>query len=159
MFRSLWIAPLALCVVIAGCKPSVAPREDDEKEPKGQSIVTPPPTRQKAPKPYQAPITGSPDLEVADHGQLVQSLGHEDTAVRLEAADRLASQGSQAIPLLIEALDDENYHVRAGAVYSLGLLGPAAKSALPKLEELAEEDQWEAVRDAAKFARHAISEE
>ena len=154
---------VTLTIVIAGCKPSESPSangdsvDQGDRQPKNLQAQNPKTQRTpKQPKPEQPPITGQPDLAAADQQELIQCLGHEDLEIKQQASDRLLSQGSEAIPALIAALDDDNYHVRAGAVFSLGRYGPEAKSATAKLEALAEEDQWETVRDAARFALESI---
>lgn len=150
---------LAVVMIIGGCKPSAPPAPIEQV---GQQVGVSPSRGarpQKPPKPEQPPISGDPDLENADSEELIQWLGHEDAVVRTQASDRLLAGGADAIPALIAALDDENYHVRAGAVFSLGCFGPDAKAATPRLEKLSENDPWEAVRDAAKFALRAIRDE
>lgn len=154
MIRAGILAVVAMGI-ISGCKPSTVPLPIEQVPAKDTEQPNPrPPT---PPKPYQTPILGNPDLENASGNELVQWLGHEDWRVRVEASDHLLAGGSEAIPLLIAALDDKNYHVRAGAAFSLGCLGPQAETAVSRLAELAEDDPWEAVRDAAKFALRDVA--
>jgi hypothetical protein len=148
-----WTIVVSLTVLVAGCKSSDSPRADEDSNGKSDPQVKKPET----PKPEQPPVTGQPDVAKADRIELIQCLGHEDTTIRLDASDRLLAQGSDAIPLLIATLEDDNCHVRAGAVFSLGRFGPQAKAASEKLEELAKNDEWEVVRDAATFAIQSIN--
>jgi hypothetical protein len=158
MSRFSWTIVVSLTVLVAGCKSSDSPRVDDDTNGKSDPQVKKPETQNpKTPKPEQPPVSGQPDVAKADRIELIQCLGHEDTTIRLDASDRLLAQGSDAIPLLIATLEDDNYHVRAGAVFSLGQFGPQAKSASAKLEELANDDEWEVVRDAATFAIQSIN--
>jgi HEAT repeat protein len=56
---------------------------------------------------------------------------------------------ARAVPELIAGLSDERDPFRYEMAQTLGTLGAAAKSALPKLHKLAEEDVSPAVRSAA----------
>jgi hypothetical protein len=70
-----------------------------------------------------------------DAGKLVKLLEVDRNA---EAATRaLVRLGEQALPPLIVALDDPRPKVRRRAVRTLGAMGEAAKSVLPRLQELA----------------------
>lgn len=158
MYRVFGFMTFATAIVLAGCKPTEAPRAKksaklpvvEKKQPADKPEVR---------KPEQPPVVGERNVAAADQEELIQCLGHEDMAVKQEASDRLMAEGADAVPVLIEALDDENYHVRAGAVFVLGRIGSDAKPASAKLEKLATEDEWEVVRDAAQFALHAINSE
>ena len=80
---------------------------------------------------------------------LVQALGDEDVFVRSPAARVLGEMGLEAVPPLIQALEDENVQVRGGAVWALRLMGPEAKEAVPALiQALGDEDVF-VCRDAA----------
>ncbi len=57
----------------------------------------------------------------------------------------------RAIPLLVQATNHEQAFVRAEAVTTLGMIGPAAKEAIPALEKLADDPDPE-VREAAAEA-------
>lgn len=144
-----------------GCKPSAAPgpREQARKQPvKNPGKSTPTRENRRPTRPEQPPVSGETDFGRGETKELIQWLGHEDLAVRIEASERLLATGPEVIPELIAALDHENYHVRAGAVFSLGRFGPDAQPATARLRELAEKDKWEAVRDAARFALHDINQ-
>lgn len=159
MFQIASILVVAALVFVSGCKPSTAPAPIEQvRETNGESknrARDPRPTR--PPRPEQPPIVGDPDLANAQVAELIQWLGHEDITVRIQAAELFLARGDEALATLIAALDDENYHVRAGAVFALGCFGSQARDAVPRLNELAEHDPWEAVRDAAKFALHDIA--
>lgn len=157
MYRLVWVLAFTSIIALAGCKGADSPRKKEDAKRKKVTKLTP--DRPKVIKPEQPPVVGERDVAAADRDELIQCLGHEDMAIKQQAVDRLLAQGRDAITPLIDALDDENYHVRAGAVFALSLFGPEAKSASAKLEKLAEEDDWEAVRSAAKFALQSINEE
>lgn len=71
--------------------------------------------------------------------------------VRRRAALALAHFGADAVPVLVQALDDEDFSVRAAASRALGEIGPAASAALPALVN-AMDDENTAVRKAAERA-------
>jgi HEAT repeat protein len=60
-----------------------------------------------------------------------------------------------AVPMLIDALDDERAHIRVEAAYSLGELGAAAKSSIAALEKAMDDDN-PAVRIAVAEALEKI---
>ncbi|MEW6567649.1 MAG: HEAT repeat domain-containing protein [Chloroflexota bacterium] len=89
---------------------------------------------------------------------LVAALGDERTGVHLGAVDRLGQMGPEVLPLLVEALKDEYWRVRAGAASAIASIGPAAKDAVPALiEALGDEHHW--VREAAASALGSIGPE
>lgn len=106
--------------------------------------------------PDVTPTTTSEPVESLDVDGLVNCLGDGDSAKRLQAAQLLVSLGEPSIAELREALQAENYHVRAGAAFALGLFGSQAEEAAADLEQLSQEDEREAVRSAAAFALDAI---
>ena len=106
--------------------------------------------------PDVAPTTTSEAVESLDAAGLINCLGDADSAKRLQAAQRLVSLGEPSIAGLREALQAENYHVRAGAAFALGLFGSQAEEAAADLEQLSQNDEREAVRSAAAFALDAI---
>ena len=63
----------------------------------------------------------------------------------------------QAIPALIEALEQPDATLRGEVVLALFKIGPAAKAALPALERLSQSDKDEKVRDYAKKTITAIN--
>lgn len=72
---------------------------------------------------------------------LVKSLKHGNPGTRTIAARQLGRKGPEAVPMLTEALGDENEDVRKAAIDSLGNIGPEAKRAIPALtESLKDED-------------------
>lgn len=106
--------------------------------------------------PDVAPTTTSEPVESLDAAGLINCLGDADSAKRLQAAQRLVSLGEPSIAELREALQAENYHVRAGAAFALGLFGSQAEEAAADLETLSQDDEREAVRSAAAFALDAV---
>ena len=70
-----------------------------------------------------------------DPGTLSQILlGGGDAGARRKAARDLVSYGSAGVPALIRALSDRG--VREAAVSALGSIGPAAKQAVPYLQQI-----------------------
>ena len=61
----------------------------------------------------------------------------------------LAKIGPDAIEPLVEALKGDNPDRRAGAAYTLGLIGPPAKAALPALLEALKDETVEVRRQAS----------
>lgn len=68
----------------------------------------------------------------------------------------LAGIGAPSVPALTIALDHENPEVRLGAVQALGRIGPAARTAVMKVNELASQVEHEQVRSAAIEALNQI---
>jgi len=83
-----------------------------------------------APQP-EARRPGPLDDEVVR--QLVEALKDPDFEVRQNLGVALAKTGSRTVPLLRDALKDKLVERRSGAAYALGLLGEAARPALPEL--------------------------
>ncbi len=52
---------------------------------------------------------------------------------------RFGSSAAEAVPALIETLDDEVSWVRNDAVIALGKIGPAAEAAIPALTAMQDE--------------------
>jgi HEAT repeat protein len=74
---------------------------------------------------------------------------------RLHAATALAELGpvaARALPMLCQALEDENRRVRYTAAKALGAIGPAALDAIPALEQARDGDPDNTVRHYAKQA-------
>lgn len=66
---------------------------------------------------------------------LAQSLGDEDSTVRLGCARALGQMGPAAVPTLMSLVEDERCgpNVRGLAIHVLGKIGPAAHEAIPLL--------------------------
>ena len=75
-------------------------------------------------------------------------------ALKIKPEDRTLFD--TAIPKLRHALQRDRDIVRLEAAVALGEIGPAAKTALPMLELLAEDDPSRLVRDAAAEAVRKI---
>ena len=92
---------------------------------------------------------------------LIEALTDRDPGIRGQAARALGKRKyrtEEVVAALSEALSDEHYWVVDAAVESLGELGRAAKSALPKLKRIAEGVRLEpAQRPSRRKAEHAIT--
>jgi HEAT repeat protein len=86
---------------------------------------------------------------------LTVALLDKDPGVRLAAEEGLARGGAEAVPQVLDALKGRNEKVKPGLIRALGLMGPAAKSAVPTLEGL-KRDKNANVRKAAEEALEAI---
>jgi len=83
-----------------------------------------------------------------------------DERERRNVAEALASIGvdsREAVPVLVQALQDRNLFVRMNAVKALLGMGPAAKDAVPALEKVLN-DQNASVRRLAEMALEKIRE-
>jgi len=68
----------------------------------------------------------------------------EDEAERVNVAQTLADFGAEGVPLLRTLLKNSDAEVRANAILSLGMIGPAAGSAVPDLIDLLDAPAMEA---------------
>jgi HEAT repeat protein len=99
-------------------------------------------------------------MPASDHA--IRQLNHSDATVRLQAAAALAQKREKAAPVvaaLVEALNDENLHVRKLAALALGDVGPAAQSAIPALVNTLLHDHEASVRRRAAIALGEIGAE
>lgn len=87
---------------------------------------------------------------------LVETLGDRNKLVRREASTALTTMGDEAIEPVIAELDNPKWRVRGAACWILGALD--AKEALPKLEELLD-DESSFVQYGAKDAINRINKE
>ncbi|MBM3242164.1 HEAT repeat domain-containing protein [Candidatus Poribacteria bacterium] len=71
----------------------------------------------------------------------IEQLRAQDMFLSTEAAFKLADIGEPAVPLLIEALSDENWQVRLNAAVALGQIGDSA--AVPALIAALNDEAWE----------------
>lgn len=83
--------------------------------------------------------------------RLVEALKDTDFEVRQNVAAALAKAGRQAVEPLREALKDRSVERRAGAAYTLGLLGEAGRPALAELLDALSDPEVE-VRRQVSFA-------
>lgn len=85
----------------------------------------------------------------------IDLLRGDDHNQRLLAAWALSQMGTEAaptVPALTELLTDPDAALRATVVNALGAIGPAAASAMPQIEALAQNDPSPEVRAAAEAA-------
>ena len=83
----------------------------------------------------------------------IQPAKHIEYHIRVLRA--LSNVGPDAVPDLIEALEDENKWIRNLATITLGHIGPKAKEAVPALIDALEDDEF-FVREHAAGALHLI---
>ncbi len=138
----LWI------VCLVGCGESPGPAADDSITDVSSTDAPDPPHNRPPDVPQ---ITEKRPLDELTDDELVICLGNEDLSKLQEAAERIHKRGVEFIPKLIAALDNENVYVRAGAVYTLGLFKTEAKSAVPRLKELQEQDDRRLVTDSILY--------
>ena len=72
-------------------------------------------------------------VAVAD---LVQALRDPEPRVRQSAANALGQIGPAALPHLEPLLDSDGREIRMRAIYSIGRMGTAAKSMVPRMQAL-----------------------
>jgi HEAT repeat protein len=103
-------------------------------------------------------------IDAFDQGSvqvLVEGLDDEDPQVRWLAALAIGElhvrQAENVVPALIAALNDSDIEVRSAAALSLGAFGPAARSAVPALQDRASLDA-PAVRESARTALACIQQ-
>jgi hypothetical protein len=101
------------------------------------------------------PLSDSGDDPSAELLVLVSILRSRDPARRLAAARALQRVGAPAVPSLLAALQEEGEAAsRESYIKALGMMGSAARPALPALEALSEDDALGlAARDAARAIR------
>jgi HEAT repeat protein len=81
----------------------------------------------------------------------------EDPALREDLIAAMVKMGPDAVPLLVAALDDgEHYHARMAILRVLGEIGPAASEAKPMLAQLAANNKYSSIRQAAREALENI---
>lgn len=89
---------------------------------------------------------------------LARLLNREEPQIRRDAASALGRIGPAAVPLLLQALEDESPWARAGGAYALAMVHPPEKRALPLLiKALKEQDR--AVQEAAARALERLGAE
>lgn len=92
---------------------------------------------------------------------LTELLSHAEFSVRITAATALGNAGelaASAVPQLVETLDGED-DLQAAALTTLGRIGPAAKPALPAVQQLWQTSANATVKAAASEAFQAIQGE
>lgn len=87
---------------------------------------------------------------------LAEATRDPDSTVRTNAARTLGEMGAEArdsVPALVQSLGDLEDNVRAVAAEALGAIGlPASRPAIPELRRVAQGDESEDVRTAARGA-------
>ena len=73
----------------------------------------------------------------------------------MDLLPKIVPEAAGTVPLLISGLSNANERTRGKAAITLGLLGPAAREAVPTLKLLLA-DEWFNVREAATNALIAI---
>jgi HEAT repeat protein len=87
---------------------------------------------------------------------LARALHDSDEGVRTAAAKTLSAMPKVAIPILTNALKDNNWRVRSAAAEALGLFGQKAKPAIEGLSKLVKEDGWDEGSVAAAAMRSLV---
>ena len=102
-------------------------------------------------QPGTSPETPTAQPPTDDFSELVASLSSPNDNTRKAAADTLASNGADAVPELVQALESDSAPVRAAAAYALNEIGAEADAATPTLLEVIKDDD-ELVRALATSA-------
>lgn len=93
---------------------------------------------------------------------IIKALEYEDTYVRDSAAEALGEIGPEAkdaIPTIIDLLQDGRVYVRESAANALGEIGPYANEAVPALiTALGDEDSWVRVYAAEALGKIGVKE-
>jgi hypothetical protein len=89
--------------------------------------------------------------------ELVEGLGDFNNQTARSCMKALQKIGVRAVPLLIEALKSDDRRRKNRAAKTLGRIGPAARMAMPELQQLVEAGT-PAVRMAARSALRRISQ-
>lgn len=84
----------------------------------------------------------------------IDDLSYQDRIVGF--IGRMKADGSDLVSDIERLLDADEAHTREEAVMALSNIGPAAKSALPRLKKMAANDEDALVREGAKQAIEAI---
>jgi HEAT repeat protein len=90
--------------------------------------------------------------------EAIQALESEDEAKRQAAFEKLADSGSEAVPALMQALDDDDEFVRMTAALSLGLIGQRSEETIPALVHALGDEERE-VREAAAMGLSLFGQE
>ena len=106
-----------------------------------------------------SPNISSDQLTWKSVGQLARDLKRPNREYRYAATVALRERGlaaREALPDLIESLNETYFIVQMGAVKAIGQLGPDAQSAAPALTRLLEETTDEPLRSAIVLALHRV---
>ena len=154
-----------LLLMIAACKPSTNTANPGEENPTVENGGDKKPRQGNGKVEItEEDLPDNPARDLSDEQQqvaamdvaaLVESLG--DDKLYLVAVDELKTRGPEAVAPLTAALDSQDDEVRQSAMLALGMLGAEAKSALPKLKAIAnDQDQSEIITSTAANAVDAI---
>lgn len=82
--------------------------------------------------------------------ELINALQDGKTIVRRFAAGALGGEGSEAVPALVAALEDEDRNVRLISVQSLGKIGPQAQDAVEPLRRATQDEHYSIATSATR---------
>ncbi|CAE7804942.1 mpeV [Symbiodinium sp. CCMP2456] len=95
-------------------------------------------------------------------GKLAKNVHHYEPWVRehaLRALTSIGKEAKEAVPELVDALDDPHFEVRASAAQLLGSMGKEAVEAVPRLGKALVADRHYYVKNVAAFALSQIGKE
>jgi HEAT repeat protein len=107
-----------------------------------------------------SPLSTESDLAATEEllPLALEHMNHQDEVMRRNAVWMLTMIGPRArfVPVLRDALEDRDCLVRGNSARLLGMIGEAARPAIPDLEKAAEDQDWY-VRQAAAGAIEKIA--
>jgi HEAT repeat protein len=80
----------------------------------------------------------------------IREVRNRDRRLLVGCNDALLAMGKEIVPHMIELLNDDNWEMRRGAAWILGMVGPEAEDAVPALTE--------ALKDPNPVVRHKAAE-
>jgi HEAT repeat protein len=95
-------------------------------------------------------LRGITNLSAGAAAVLVDAMGDAYYDVRAGAAEALFRIGAASVPHLGRALSSTNYHLRLGAARVLARIGPPAAPALPDLGRALSDEAMDVRREAAQ---------
>jgi hypothetical protein len=145
------VGMLGLIFINFGCSKSTA-SQTGKLNASTPLTTVPSPTPELASEPTRVV---SPEL-TKKMSKEIRGFSSKDPGVRWKALARISTYEQDAVPLLIEAIQNANPDVRWCAAGSLALIGPKAKAALPNLLEVSSGDVNDAVKEMAQLAANEI---
>ena len=97
-------------------------------------------------------VLAVPLLAAGNVDKLIAGLDHPPWSARRDAAERLAATGSdgrEAVPRLVESLQDVQPEVRRASARALGAVGSGSEEAVSNLVEALRDEDWVVRREAA----------